>query len=215
MSDEIQDALISRIVDRKESTADWEQLAELDDGNGSAWLALAQTLRCEAELRGALGAELERADSVELVAPRRIAASLAGWSGWLTAAACLLGWILAASDRVEPDPISTDDNALVSVDGPSPSESEPQSTEDSAQSTGSQAEIVRAAADAADVIKELPLIIVDTQPAESGEGYEVVYLRRVLESRRVDEVLEFRPDDTGNLLPVPVDEARIQRPKIL
>ena len=199
MTEELRDRLISRVVDRQESAADWERLAELESGDGEVWLELAQALRCEAELRGALSSELERAETVEVAPARRAPISLAAWSGWLTAAACLLGWIFAARQDVAPSPTRVEDAQLVSIQEPEASPAEPEVVSESS----------------ADVITELPVLIVDTQPAESGDGYEVVYLRRVLETRRVDEVLELRPDDTGQMLPVPVDEARMQRPKIL
>lgn len=238
MSTEVRDQLISRVVDRCDSAADWRQLAELQEHEGEVWHELAQALRCEAELRSVLAAEIARADRVEVTSEpgdRTSAApfSLRAWSGWLTAAACLLGWLLSATATRVPDSRFSDSEAntpVVREESNSRAElaagadtlargsdhsmpRSPERTHSDAAVTNSDLDSAEALS--ADVIRELPMIIVDTKLAEGGQGYEVVYLRRVLESRRVNEVLELAPDETGAFVPIPADSAHLQRSEAL
>jgi len=200
MEAERRDHLISRVVDRCESAADWDALAELESERGEVWRELAQALRCEAELRSVMATELERADRVALpktsTPPQRFA--LPTWSGWVAAAACLALWFASTRSEPEQPPVAPALAAVERDDAEFVAENAPEETEDDAA-----------------VITELPMVVVETKPAANGDGYEVVYLRRVLESRTVDQVLELAPDESGGLRPVPVDDAHLKRPEVL
>ncbi len=198
MEAERRDQLISRVVDRCESAADWDALAEIEGERGEVWRELAQALRCEAELRSVMSTELERADRVALPMSSTPAQrfTLPTWSGWLAAAACLALWFASSQAEAEQPPaapalavVETENAELVEA-------TTPEETDTS-------------------IITELPMVVVETKPAANGVGYEVVYLRRVLESRTVDQVLELAPDESGGLRPVPVDDAHLKRPEVL
>ena len=54
--------------------------------------------------------------------------------------------------------------------------------------------------------------IVGYAPVKDGEGYEVFYLRQILERARVDHLYRYSSDELGRPAPVPVQPAR-KRPK--
>lgn len=202
MDYEQRDHIISRVVDRRESASDWEALAQLESKQEPIWRELAQALRCEAELRSVMAVELARADRVSLPPTSKSATRkpLPTWSGWLAAAACLVAWMLsslsgpAASHSME----SPADNLAQA----NPEEVAPETENTDSGTTPT-------------VITELPMVVVDTKVAADGEGFEVVYLRRVLERRRVDQVMELTADESGALHPVPVDHSYPTRPEAL
>jgi len=212
MDIEQRDLLISRVVDRCESAADWDALSELEREHREVWRELAQALRCDAELRSVMASEIARADQVEIlpeISTPELATPvhrLAAWSGWITAAACLLAWLLSSpsvalktiSPEARTDNIAQVDEEATPVTITSMEPSEPVAIETEASS----------------VITELPMVVVGTKPAENGDGYEVVYLRRVLETRRVDQIVELTADDRGDFRPVPVDNARLNHPEV-
>ena len=47
-------------------------------------------------------------------------------------------------------------------------------------------------------------ILMEAQPAADGNGYEVVYIRQILERARVNDIYRFSQDETGRATPVPV-----------
>ena len=56
------------------------------------------------------------------------------------------------------------------------------------------------------LVRELDPVIVETRPATSGNGFDVLYVRRVLETRRVSEVFGFDVSDQGTWTPVRRDD---------
>jgi hypothetical protein len=53
------------------------------------------------------------------------------------------------------------------------------------------------------VVGEVPArVLIEARPMKSG-GYEVTYLRQVLERRRVRELSPLATDEFGNMVPLP------------
>lgn len=197
MDSEQRDHLISRVVDRCESAADWEALSAFESEHNGVWRELAQALRCEAELRDAMAIQVARADQVSLPPSSKsnTRRPLPTWSGWLAAAACVIAWALSSL---------SDPAAAIATHSPVEKVAQAAPEEPATQNTADHS-----------VITELPMLVVDTKPAVDGDGYEVIYLRRVLETRRVDQVMQLAVDEGGSLRPVPVDHSELTRPEAL
>ncbi|MEE8142307.1 MAG: hypothetical protein V3T77_04345, partial [Planctomycetota bacterium] len=60
---------------------------------------------------------------------------------------------------------------------------------------------------AGQVVGELPLVMLEAHRAEDGR-LEVLYLRRVLERDRIDQMFEVQQDEYGEPVPVLVDWTR-------
>jgi len=62
--------------------------------------------------------------------------------------------------------------------------------------------------DAGQVVGELPQrYVLETRPAADGKGYEVLYVRQVLERTRVDDMYKVGADETGRPVLVPCSPA--------
>lgn len=55
------------------------------------------------------------------------------------------------------------------------------------------------------VIGELPRkLLMQAEPAHDGKGFDVVYVRQILERARVNNLYRFSQDETGRSMPVPI-----------
>ena len=62
------------------------------------------------------------------------------------------------------------------------------------------------------VLGELSRVVVRAQPTEDGRGVEVVYVRRVLERKVVDELYQITEDEHGMPMRTQVDPASFEQP---
>jgi hypothetical protein len=53
------------------------------------------------------------------------------------------------------------------------------------------------------VLGEVP-VLCESKPAATGQGFEVVYVRQILERAEVHDLYRFSVDEAGNPLPVRV-----------
>ena len=176
MNEPPQEMLLSRIVDGEADAAEWDEVVARAESTPELWRDLALAQRDHAVLRRALDAAVHVADSVELpmtgsATHQTFRQPWAGrnWSGWAAAAAIALAW------------------ALYFVLGG------PQRPIDQRGVIANQADLlpIATAADAFQayldmgrqerlVIGEVPTrVLVESRPAPSGEGYELLYMRQV------------------------------------
>ncbi len=215
------DILISRAVDKTATDADWDRLEFIAAHEPTVWRDLARAQRLDSQLVAEVGPLLEAADRTRLpgrtdtregwrlteaeterhsaVLTHRIG-RVASWAGWAVAAA------LAAAVAIGPQtgvmgngggPIASGDRAGV-----------PQNA-----GIGSVAATAAEALDAyltkgkaqGTVIGELPeKVIIETAADDEGGGYEVVYLRQIMERTRVSDLYRVSSDELGNPTPVPI-----------
>lgn len=221
MTEERVDLLISRAVDCLATGGEWEELAGLAGSDPTLWRQVAMTLRD----RGGFGRAVEGltavADRIELPAARPAVHTAAPkapapapwrhrgalWGGWAVAAMVALTWGLAVLMARAPAP------------GPAPAPEPPSVAErrmldrppTAADLASWPADDLRAAwLDRGRrenlVLGELPeKVLLDTRNTPSGEGYEILFFRPVLERAIVPDLYEFRGrDETGRPTPVPV-----------
>ncbi|MHC4427188.1 MAG: hypothetical protein ACYS0D_01100 [Planctomycetota bacterium] len=202
MNDERVNLLISRAVGGDATTVEWDELTTQADERPQLWRRLGETLRDQTGFTRALEAAAAVAHEVEpewdaspasgitSIAHSR---SLRHWSGWAVAAALVLAWVM-------------------SVTGPAPAPEQAQLAELLPTATAADlfdAYLARGRADDT-VIGEVPeKIVVDSRTAPTGEGYELLYLRQILERAVVPDLYQVEgADEMGR--PVLV---RFERPR--
>lgn len=192
-----QDLVITRIVDGRATAEDWAALERLAQAQPGVYGELARAQREHALLAGAVMAELAPAEAVALPAHHAASYKLSSriraagaWGGWAAAAAVALAWM-----------------GGLPADGSRGAGNE------------NQASIfpVNSASDALDaylnlgkkdgtVIQQLPgkVLVDDPRPAPDGRGYEVIFIRQIVERETVPDLYRFTRDETGGLRAIPV-----------
>jgi hypothetical protein len=198
-----EDILISRIVGGDATADEWNRLTELAAHEPVLWQQLGETLRDHASFARALNASVAAADDVELpaspvgvlpAAAQRHApfAHVGRWSGWAVAAVVAVAWITWIF------------NAARLTQGPGPATNTPGVQQSNLGSSlldaASAPDLLKAYLDRGKrdnfVIDEVPdRILIDTRPSAAGEGYEVYYLRQILERAIVPELYEYSGRD--------------------
>jgi hypothetical protein len=222
------DTLIARIVDREAGPTDFDGFADLVRETPAAISDLLAALRLDNELRAGVAAELNRVDRIELPLPghgrvARIERLPRGarWTGWAAAAVIAMCWI--GSGLVESLPTHvTDPVARIDGERGAPGAPGAHGAEQSPglafdpsavpagprprHPAGSFGDGPGSASLASDqVVGELPMQVVETRPAADGQGYEVLYVKRLLQRTRVGSVYSLGLDEQGQPAPVAVD----------
>jgi len=190
--------LLGRVIDAEAGPEDWRAFRVLASRDPSVWRELAEAQHEHAELSRAMESAVVAAERVEApagLAPvelfHRRVRQAATWGGWLAAAAAALAWTLGIPANA---PGKLGGSAQLGGIGTVSSPREAlQSYLDLGQRNG-------------DVIGQVPeLVLLESRPADSGNGYEVVYLRQIIERAVVDELYRFGQDELGR--PVPLRES--------
>jgi hypothetical protein len=181
MSTSTLDFLLGRIVDRRDTPEDWEQLDVQADLDPQLWTELLARLRDDARCREAVRVAVRPAATVPLPGRRRrVRPAL------LAAAAILLGLVLGVQvGRPGGEAAGPDATPATLVGGPASATTAPV------------------------VLDELPSLLLATRATGAEGVLEVVYLRRTLECRQVTTLYELQRDDAGVPAPLPVDSARL------
>ena len=200
------DLLISRIADGEASQQDWNSFSSLAEQHPRAWKSLAQAQRDHQSLSLAVGVAVHAAEHVDLptrdaadvflrrARPHASAARVRQFGGWAVAATIAIAWlsvsggqfVLPGSNSQNPEklaaagfyPVHSPDDAL-------------QLYRDQGKQSGR-------------VLAEVPVLL-ESRPATTGRGYEVVYVRQILEHAQVENLLRFARDEAGKPIPVRVN----------
>ena len=192
------DILISRVVDGVASATDWESFEQLGAADPSAWRELALAQRQEQMLRRTVGEAVVVAESVGLPAVvhaehrlkfrlRRVAT----WGGWAAAAALTLAFLTRG--QVGGQQQLGGQGVQTSAIGP----------------TFENADQLRKAyiekgKEEGKVVGEIPdRVIVRTTPTKDG-GYELVFVRQIMEREKVNDLYQASTAEDGKLWPVKV-----------
>jgi hypothetical protein len=176
------EAILERIADGESTAADWAAFRAAANIEPSLWQELAEAQRTHTELCAQVQAAIAVADTIEAPMEEHLTESLtqrirvvASWGGWAAAAAVLLAWAVGltpGSGRIGgsnaglvPTPPGTPDQALQTY-----------------LDIGQQAGLV---------VGELPTkVMIETVPSSSGQGYEVFYIRQIVERTVVPELFQ-------------------------
>jgi len=208
------DVLITRVVDQRASDADWKVIEQIAHADAGLWREVALAQRDAALLSAAVGRAIAAADTVTL---DKVEAGVVGadaldpipiqrvrvikpaaWMGWATAAAVALAWFAGfqpgGSNAINP----IGNNAgLIPQIGTGKLVTTPTEALDAYRTLGQQE---------GRVVGEVPAkILVKSTPIDEGRGgYDVVYIRQIIERARVADPVRFTQDEAGNAQPVTV-----------
>jgi hypothetical protein len=190
------DLLISRIVDGVASQADWVLLEAGAQEEPQVWKRLALAQRDQQFLSGHVGAMVARAQHVELphehaslaLRPGR-SVGILRWGGWAIAAALALAFVGPLVDR-RTTPPGAMPTQVAGLGGFGSSADAFRAYVDKGQQEGS-------------VIGEIPTHqLVQAVPLEDGRGFEVVFVRQVIERQTLPDLYRFTRDETGAATPL-------------
>ena len=193
------DILITRVLDGEATPEDWAAFRAMAARDQSVWADLADAQQDRAELACALAEAIAIADTVEAPIDRHAGERLharvktgAAWLGWAAAAAMALG---VFSGKVGPrgaQPMGqTQQAGLFPINTP---EDAMQLYLDKGRETGS-------------VLGEVPeRVLLDSQLLSDGSGYQVIYLRQVIECQQVPDLFQMGRNEAGEQVPVSMRE---------
>lgn len=181
------DILITRVIDRRATPADWVELEALGAADHTVWRELALAQRQDGALAGAVEDAVSAAGHVPL--PVHSAAGVhrrlrlvAAWGGWAAAAVVAL---MFSTPRLAPM-----NGGGTHTAGPSLALPEMLS------------EYIDQGKKQGTVVGELPdKIVLDSTKTPDG-GTEIVFVRQIVEKARVDDLYRMTTDEAGNPRPV-------------
>lgn len=206
------DVLITRIIDQRAAAADWTAIERLATTDNALWREVALAQRDAGLLTAAVGRAIVVADNVDLDSVSdhpSVAASLepipleqprvirpAAWMGWATAAALTLAWF-AGFQPGGSQPMVGNNATLLPVQLGGTLVKTPTEALDAYRKMGQEE---------GRVVGEVPAkILVKSTPVDEGRGgYDVVYIRQIIERARVSDPVRFTQDEAGNCKPVAV-----------
>jgi len=197
------DILISRAIDGDATAAEWDQLTARAETDPTIWRNLATTLREHGAFGRAINAGVAVADSIEMPAPAitptarptgtlprvRRQAGLRGWSGWAIAAVLSIAWVSGVLNLVQTNPAT-----------PGGGSAQPLTRHTGFGDNITASQLLQAYLDKGRqedfVIAEVPQrVLIQTRPSGTGRGYELLYLRQILERTVVPDLYEFYSQD--------------------
>jgi len=189
MNEVDRDILISRVIDDEASPADWAQLKALAAAEPEIWRELFEMQHGQAELARAVERQLDVAEFIDAPVHDHLTVQLThrirrgmAWAGWAAAAALAVAWV---SMRIAPEDPS-EQPAIASLT--------PTQLLDQYLEKGRQTGLVQGEAPAKRLLS--------AEPAPSGTGYEVIYIRQIIERAYVAHLYQLGSDDAGNPQPV-------------
>lgn len=203
MSTPDRDILISRVVEGRANSEDWSAVDTLAASDASLWRDIVHSHRDEQNLRRVVNAAGAAAEAVDLPAaltvhtpsstsfsrrPLRIGAL----GGWLVAAAIGLAFVQSRSNNTELLSGKTDgSNASLLPTGFKSADDAYKAYLTQGQKEGR-------------VVGEVPEhYVLESTPAADGPGYNVTFVRFIVERQRVASVVRPTQDETGALRALP------------
>lgn len=206
------DVLISRAVEGRAHAADWLALRDLATSDQAVWADLSTSQAQATLLREALECELAGAGMTPLPRPGLQLVSAEGERPgapvslslhtrvrraipWALAAALGLAFVSQFANRAGPSGVPA---AGPQTAGPSVVPATYATADDALRA------YLDLGREQGSVVAELPQrYVVESRPAASGVGYEVLYLRQVLERAVVNDLYRTGEDDTGRRVLLP------------
>lgn len=194
------DLFISRVVDGAAAPEDWATFRGLAERDPTLWRELAEAQRDHAELVAAVASATMCADEVEAPLVEEIhrrfserIRTVATYGGWAAAAAVGLMWFTTPAGPGWRGAPAVPGNAasLNPLSGLSADEAY-HAYLDKGREAGT-------------VVAEVPnRVLIEARPMKAGGGYEVLYLRQIVERRMVKELNGIGHDEFGRPAAVPL-----------
>ncbi len=212
------DVLITRVIDQRAVAADWAAIEQMAAADNGLWREVALAQRDAALLSAAVGRAIAVADQVDLNSaddhPSVLAAHApisfedarreqprvirpTAWMGWATAAAMMLAWFAGYQPGGSQSVIPMQGANIGPMDLGGTLVKTPNEALDAYRKLGQEE---------GRVVGEVPAkILVKSTPVDEGRGgYDVVYIRQIIERARVNDPVRFTQDEAGNTKPVVV-----------
>jgi len=191
------DLLISRIIDARAGDAEWDSLRTIAARDSAIWDDLAAARRDATDLTAALLPALAAADRTAM--PRIVTHRAGGLGfslrrhlGWAVAAALALVAALQFSDG-QTTGIGNASPAAAGLPGVT--------TRTPEQALADYLDIGR---QAGRVVGEMPeRLVIESRPNPAGPGYEVLYIRQLIERAVVSDVFRIGVNEAGKKIYVP------------
>lgn len=206
LPDSARDLLLSRIIDGRAGSADWDRFRALAAREPDIWAELGDFQHQHESLRHEVSCAVSLADRIDLPAgmiddtsTRRRLGLVGRWGGWVAAASLLLAWSMGIPSL----PLGEDGSVPAQSAGLAGSglagiglrEAEPEQAFEQYLVAGQRS---------GRVVAEMPeQVVIETTPRDDG-SIEVLYLRQVIERRVIDRAYRRVQDDAGNTIAVPV-----------
>lgn len=204
------DLLISRVVDGTAGDADWSALDAVAAVDQGVWRELAMAQRQQFCLARAVEESVASASMIGLPdeAPalhfpsRQQTWWIGRWAGWVAAAVLGVAWV--SSGR-----LGLNQNGMSGFP--------PEDNTSKASVVDAGARLVKNASDALSayfdkgaeekrVLGEMPTkVLLQTRPAADGKGYEIYFVRQIVERAEVPDLRMLSTDEFGNVRPAAVD----------
>lgn len=193
--DETEDLLIHRAVSMTAAPTDWDSLEALSERDPELWHRMARALRDEGDLTNALDAKTAVADAIGPFQSRRRTLGFGAASGWFAAAAIAACWFTTLMQT---------GSAIL------PGASRPGTVHESSDMPGAPGLVSNQGAThgigSATPVSTLPDVLLGTQRAADGDGYEITVMKRSVEKVRVKDLFQLQrgQDELGNPATLPV-----------
>lgn len=196
------DILVARVVDGEATSEDWRELRTIAADDQAIWAEIAEQQDLKRELDDAVEDAISVAERVALpmhehasVAPNRRVRLVLTTGGWLVAASILVAWTISMREGVRTMPAPGGGPTTAGIASPINTASE------------ALAKYLELGKQSGEVIGELPTsLVIERTPNEDG-GYNVIYLRQIVEKTTVDGVYQPATDDAGQTFFVPKSDA--------
>jgi hypothetical protein len=186
--------LISRVVDGEATPDDWSSFRLQADREPSLWRDLAEAQRIQTALGEEVGAAVATSGYIDVPMHREIERRFSDrvrmvgiWGGWLAAACVGLMWAQGTANKSNTNPGGSQAKLLPDV-------------LQNYLSRGEQEGKVLGELPEKVLVRATPLT--GSGPNGIDSGYEVVYLRQILERVVVKDLYQYGEDDTGQKQPV-------------
>ncbi len=193
------DILLSRLVDGEARHTDWEAFETAAAGNAALWRELALAQRQHQTLSREVSRLASAADSVDLpiehASARREERSHrrrqpSAWAGWGIAALLALA-VVGRFWQPPAAPVGGEQQVGGLVFGNPQEALQAYLTEGQRLGT---------------VVGEVPQkVLMSTQPAPGGKGYEVIFVRQIVERTHVEDLYQMSSDELGRAVPLKLD----------
>ncbi len=202
------DILVARVVDGEATSEDWRELRTIASADQAIWAELAEQQDLKRELEAAMADAVRVAERVALpmhehasVAPsRRLKLALTA-GGWLAAACVAVAWVAGTTPQAATPP-RTDAAPATTIAMANPINT-------AAEALARYLELGK---QSGEVLGEMPSSLVLQRTPNADGGYDVIYLRQIVEKTTVDGVYTHATDDTGGTLFVPKASTTTARP---
>lgn len=188
--------LIARVIDGEATDAEFDELRSLAAVESSVWRDLAEAQRDAAGLSSAVDRAVSIADRVDLPVDTTLPVvrmrSVMSAGGWLAAASVLFAWIVTGGPELTEAPALRIPQHVAGL--------APASAADALD------RYLTLGREEGQVLGEMPTgVVLERRPLADGDGYEVIYLRQIMERAFVEDVYEIARDDAGKPETIRVD----------